>query len=130
MQPRDAELANLLVFHSGQLLLRIPSQESAEEENEGATTMGTPAREPVGRGDVNAGEGASSKMHGIVAQVRERVALAEKGAWGQLVHALYIETQEAVGKSRPMQREDIAGTKCTSPGGCSCRRTRMGHGDT
>ena len=129
VQPRDAELANLLLFHSGQLLLRIPAQETAEE-NENATTTGAPEREPVRQGDESAVEGASSKMQGIVAQVRERVALAGKGAWGQLAHALYIEIQEAAGRSRPMQREDVAGPNALALADAPARGTRLGHEDT
>ena len=108
VQPRDAELANLLLFHSGQLLLRIPRQESDGGAGD-APTACAPARESTGRGEASAGGGESIKMQGIVAQVRERIALAEKGAWGQLVHALYTETQEAAGRGRSMQREDVAG---------------------
>ena len=81
MQPRDAELANLLLFHSGQLLLRIPHHESDEEAGDAHGTC-APAREPMGRGEGDAGEGESSKMQSLVAQVRERVALAEKGGMG------------------------------------------------
>ena len=41
--------------------------------------------------------------------MRERVALAEKGAWGQLVHALYVETQESALRNRTAQREEAVG---------------------
>ena len=77
-QPRDAELANLLLFHSGQLLLRLPPS-SPEEEPSGMQAEDIPAR---GMGGNNIGEEEGLTIQGVAACVRERVALAEKGAWG------------------------------------------------
>ena len=105
VQPRDAELANLLLFHSGQLLLRVPHQ-SADEDEASVQQEDIPTRGADGR---CMGESECAKMQGIVARVRERVALAEKGAWGQLVHALYTETQAHALKNRTPQREEATG---------------------
>ena len=104
VQPRDAELANLLLLHSGQLLLRV-TDPGQDEDAASAQPAAIPARGTDGR---CMGENECAKMQGIVARVRERVALAEKGVWGQLVHALYVETRERAVRNRQTQREEAS----------------------
>ena len=50
-------------------------------------------------------------------------ALAEMGAWGQLVHALYIETQESALRNRTAQREEAVGPNAMS----GLRKSGSGH---
>ena len=68
----------MLLFHSGQLLLRLPPL-SPDEEPRDMQQEDIPVRGVGGR-SVDEHEGI--KIQGIVACVRERVALAEKGALG------------------------------------------------
>ena len=65
VQPRDAELAHLLLLHSGQLLLRIPHHESDEEAGDAHGTC-APAREPTGRGEGNAGGGNPARCKALL----------------------------------------------------------------
>ena len=94
VQSREPEYANLLLFHSAQLLLRLPP---TLDDVAGATEPG-----PATGGEaasfehaVRKAEYEGGKMQSIVRPSRERVVLAEKGARGQLVHALYVETASA-----------------------------------
>ena len=120
VQSREPEYANVLLFHSAQLLLRLPPQIDA--------SAGPPdAGEATGAGGESSAqaenaESGNGQLQGVVSQVREGVVLAEKGACGQLVHALYLETIGAaqVGKARgrdatPSQGRGIVANPAGTP---------------
>jgi hypothetical protein len=72
VQPRDAEYANLLLFHSAQLLLRVPPREGGEIAEGGATQDGN---QSMGQDAPVANEGDVGNIQGVVAQGGEGLVL-------------------------------------------------------
>ena len=123
VQPRDAELANLLLFHSGQLLLRLPPS-SSEEDPTDMQQEDIPMRGTDGRG-VDESDGA--KIQGIVARFRERVALAEKGALGAAgPYPLHRDARTCAEKP-PGPAGRRGGSQRIGPDRCTSGRARLGH---
>ena len=103
VQSREAEYAYLLLLHSAQLLLRVPALNDDAMDAPGA--VNTSGDNGDAEHAVQEGCVGGDKAQSMVSQVRERVVLAEKGAWGQLVHNLYVEVCHGTNPSEARRRD-------------------------